>query len=65
MVTNVTENIEIVFRPGRIMTRIENDDIAAIPCPDELHEDVHLYLIGALPEAIRDGIKGAEEFHRG
>ena len=65
MVTNMTENIEISFRHGRIMTRIEPDDIAEIPCPNELHEDVHLYLIGALPEVIRDAIKGAEELRRG
>ena len=61
----MTDNIEIVFRPGRIMVRIEADDIAAVPCPDELHEDVQLYLIGALAEVIRDGIKGAEESRRG
>ncbi|TKJ25424.1 MAG: hypothetical protein CEE41_04420 [Hadesarchaea archaeon B3_Hades] len=61
----MTENIEIVFGPDEITIDHRPDAIAAIPCPEGLHEDVYLYLLGALPEVIRDGIKGAEEFHRG
>jgi len=65
MVTRMKETIEIIFTPGRIMIGGAPAPIAAVPCPDELQEDVYFYLIGALTGVIRDGVKGAEEFHRG
>ena len=58
----MTETIKIVFGPDEIMIDRRPDAIAAIPCPYELHEDVYLYLLGALPGVIRDGVKGAEMF---
>lgn len=59
------EEIRIGFGPGVVTLRSGDEPVTRVSCPNELREDVYLYLMGALPEEIRKGVKGAKEFRHG
>jgi hypothetical protein len=54
--------ITVEFEKGQIAVLDDEGVIASVPCSDELMEDVCAYMIGAIIEELKRGVKGAESW---